>query len=95
MPDGETSVLLIDGLHGVHIPELFARWHAHDFTYPDFPATYGTDIAYLLLGPEAAHQGECFDDIVDKAVCTKDGYQGWTLQLGEAGDVFLVAPEED
>lgn len=88
----ETSVLLVDGIHGRYAGKQLAIWHGGDLTYPGYPATFEIDRAYLQLGPDMEHYDEVLDDVVQKAVSTKEGYEGWTL-LEREGDIFLVSPD--
>ena len=88
-------ILLIDGARGRYIPQHFARWLARDFKYPDdHPTLAGKlaiDAAYLMA-PGGEDGDEVWTDIVDNAICIAEGYEGWTLDLGEAGDVYLAMP---
>ena len=96
----ETIIVLIDGVHGVHIPQLFAERFADDFTYPDAHQAYLDDIAILKQGVEHEHYHEVWDAIEMRAVVRSDGgpnggpksrYAGWSPMYDDS--LFLVSPD--
>ena len=85
--------LLIDGLHGQYVPQMFAeQFSNHAWGMEDFDPDYQT----ILKGPDAEFYWECWDAVMDKAVYihpeTKVKYH---LFPGDGGDLFMVkAPTE-
>ena len=95
-PDGsETMRCLIDGHHGIYIPQIFAR----NFPTTDWGITEEqTEI--LLEGPNPAGAGDLYWDVWDEVLTNaewRDG-EGNVWYLMQDGDLFAAMsfePEED
>lgn len=74
------STCLVDGLHGVYVPALFAYWAAKD----QWLNVTEEQWAVLAAGPEHEDYWEAWDEVLDSARHV-DG--GW---LEQDGDLFLM-----
>ena len=68
--------LVIDGYHGIYIPQIFAQ------RFPEWLSDEERDI--LLAGPEHENYWETWEDV------TRRAYEEQSLYLGEADDVFIL-----
>ena len=68
--------LVIDGCHGIYIPQTFAEW------YPEWLDDEEKEI--LLAGPEHELYWETWDEVTSRE------YEDQAIYLGESGDVFIL-----
>jgi len=85
----EKFILLIDGHHGVYIPQIFAS----NFPTTDWGVTEEqADI--LLRGPDLEENAEEYWDAWDRVLNNAEWHSGegekFVLYPGECGDLFMV-----
>ena len=68
--------LIVDGCHGIYIPQIFAR------RFPEWLSDEEREV--LLAGPEHEDYWETWKDV------TRRAYEDQSLYLGESGDVFIL-----
>ena len=73
------EALLVDGHHGIYVPQLFAQqFMQQNCTSEDWET--------LMAGPETEWYWEAWETVLQDWT----GLDGETLVLGESGDLFLV-----
>lgn len=80
----ETMECLIDGHHGIYVPQVFAESYN--------PETW-TGVMFreiLKQGPDHKDYWDAWDYTLNEAVHTDENGQKWTLYHGESGDLFIV-----
>ena len=82
--------MLINGLHGKNIPQLFAR----DVDRTCCEGVMGEDWDILDAGPESEEYWEAWTDVVDNAVLTCPN-TGDRYKLTEDYNLFLLPMEEE
>lgn len=78
-PTTMEPILLIEGSHGIYIPQIFAQRYSH---------LYATDYTDLLEGPDNLMYWKSWGYIVDNAEIMVDGV---LCRLVEDGDLWLMA----
>lgn len=71
---------ILDGQHGIYIPQLFAK------LYPEF--VNGEDKEILIAGPEHEQYWDAWDDVLNYAEWKDDEGNKWTLYQND--DLFAV-----
>jgi len=76
-----TAQCIIDGHHGVYIPQMFAEQYGHML-----PASLQDDIKLLTDGPSEWYW-ETWEAVLDAAVLTIDGQEYY---LYKDNDLFII-----
>jgi hypothetical protein len=85
--------LLVDGINGIHIPEIFCRQvlaGIFDGTNPWFGIDSG-DLTAVLRGDEDSLAGESWENILTDAHYHDDGD---LVELHQDGDLFMICIEK-
>lgn len=78
------SILLVDGLHGVYVPQRFATaFNNRDWGIED----HDPDLLTLKEGPHAEYYWESWEAILNKASLVKNGV---VYVLHQEGDLYAA-----
>lgn len=84
----ETMTFIVDGHHGIYVPQYFAH------LYSESKIT-GVDWESLSKGPYHDSYWDAWDLALNNASFTDSNGHKWTLYPGESGDLFVVRDDHD
>lgn len=86
----EDSILIISDVHGVYIPQKFAK--SFKFEELDLSEAFRSDYAALVAGPDFEWYWDAWDAILNNAVIRDPNNKKY--QLHQDGDLWALPVEE-